>query len=88
MEHNKDMETSLIRWELTNIKITSFLKVGFRYCGSAADPDTTSQDGGQIRSLGTPLLRRPCIHPSGCIMVQQISFKTYSDIVIRRFKAL
>ncbi|RZF32059.1 hypothetical protein LSTR_LSTR005963 [Laodelphax striatellus] len=31
------------------------LKVGFRYCGLAAEPDTTSQDGGQIRSLGTPL---------------------------------
>ncbi|RZF44533.1 hypothetical protein LSTR_LSTR002306 [Laodelphax striatellus] len=31
------------------------VKVGFRYCGLAAEPDTTSQDGGQIRSLGTPL---------------------------------
>ncbi|RZF32565.1 hypothetical protein LSTR_LSTR006560 [Laodelphax striatellus] len=29
--------------------------MGFRYCGLAAEPDTTSQDGGQIRSLGTPL---------------------------------
>ncbi|RZF44892.1 hypothetical protein LSTR_LSTR004517 [Laodelphax striatellus] len=55
-------------WASMRLALMSSLKVGFRYCGSQPIP-TTSQDGGQIRSLGTPLPSKAMYTPQRMLSI-------------------